>query len=61
MQISELCSEKNTARFWTDSSMSDITLMEARFTSHGYPTHFHDGYVIAVTEFGRAEVKGSHS
>jgi AraC-like DNA-binding protein len=49
---------KNVARFWSDPGMSEMTLMEARFTSHGYPTHFHDGYVVAVTETGGAEVKG---
>src|ERR1700722_5709705 len=58
MQLSGPCGKKNTARFWTDPSMSGLTLMEAHFTSHGYPTHFHDGYVIAATQFGGAEVEG---
>ena len=38
--------------FWRPSGMPDLDCLSARFTTHRYPLHRHDSYVIAVIEAG---------
>ena len=48
---------RNVARFWNDQATPGLSLMCAAFTTHEYAPHVHDGFVVAATEAGGAEVK----
>lgn len=48
---------KNTTRYWTAPSVRGLSLMVAEFTTHQFPPHTHDGFVVAVTESGGSEIK----
>lgn len=46
---------RNRTRYWEDPHLAGLSCLHADFTAHDYAPHFHDGYVIAVTEAGGAE------
>ena len=46
---------RNRTRYWDDPSVAGLSCLHADFTTHDYAPHAHDGFVIAVTEDGRAE------
>jgi AraC-like DNA-binding protein len=48
---------RNIARYWNDQAMPGLSLMCAAFTTHEYAPHVHDGFVVAATEAGGAEIK----
>jgi AraC-like DNA-binding protein len=48
---------RNFARYWNDQATPGLSLMCAAFTTHEYAPHVHDGFVVAATEAGGAEVK----
>lgn len=49
--------KSNTSRFWTSRRLPDLGLMVADFTTHEYAPHAHEALVVAVTEWGGAEVQ----
>ena len=48
---------RNVTQYWWDRHTPGLSLMRADFTTHEYPPHSHDAFVIAVTEAGGAVVK----
>jgi AraC-like DNA-binding protein len=48
---------RNIARYWNDQAMPGLSLMCAQFTTHEFAPHVHDGFVVAATEAGGAEIK----
>lgn len=48
---------RNRTVYWNDRHMPGLSLMCADFTTHSYPPHVHEAFVVAVTEDGGAEVK----
>ena len=42
--------KRNVTRYWWDQHVPGLSLLHADFTSHDYPAHAHDAFVIAVTE-----------
>jgi len=48
---------RNIAKYWWDKHTPGLSLMRADFTSHDYPSHTHDAFVIAATELGGARVR----
>ena len=48
---------RNIARYWNDQVMPGLSLMRAEFTTHQFAPHVHDGFVVAATESGGAEIK----
>jgi AraC-like DNA-binding protein len=48
---------RNVTRFWRDRRIPGLSLMCADFTTHEFPSHVHEAFVVAVTEAGGAEIK----
>ena len=48
---------KNTTQYWWDRHTSGLSLMRADFTTHEYPPHTHQAFVVAVTEQGGSVIK----
>jgi AraC-like DNA-binding protein len=48
---------RNIARYWNDQATPGLSLMCAEFTTHEFAPHVHDGFVVAATEAGGAEIK----
>jgi AraC-like DNA-binding protein len=48
---------KNVTRFWVESAYPGLSLMQAFFTTHEFPLHVHEAFVVAVTEAGGSVVK----
>ena len=48
---------RNVTRFWRDRSLGGLSLLRADFTTHEYPLHSHEAFVVAVTEAGGAVIK----
>jgi AraC-like DNA-binding protein len=48
---------RNVARFWNDPATPGLSLMCAEFTTQEFPPHVHDGFVVAATEAGGAEIR----
>jgi AraC-like DNA-binding protein len=46
---------RNRARYWHDSELPGLSLLDADFTRHDYAPHRHDALVVAVTEIGGSE------
>ena len=44
-------------RFWVDPAYPGLSLMHALFTTHEFPPHTHEAFVVAVTETGGSMVK----
>src|SRR5687768_8857542 len=44
-------------RFWVDPAYPGLSLMHALFTTHEFPLHVHEAFVVAVTETGGSVVK----
>lgn len=40
------------ARFWRDPALGDLDLLTARYVTHSFAPHFHEGYAIGVIEQG---------
>lgn len=47
----------NVTHFWVDQSFPGLSLMSAEFTTHAFPQHVHEAFVVAVTEQGGSVVK----
>ena len=48
---------RNITTYWTPPASHGLSLMVAEFTTHEFPAHTHDAFVLAVTEFGGSEFK----
>ena len=48
---------RNTTQYWWDRHTSGLSLMRADFTTHEYPPHTHEAFVVAVTEQGGSVIK----
>ena len=48
---------RNTTEYWWDRHVSGLSLMRADFTTHEYPPHAHQAFVVAVTEQGGSVIK----
>lgn len=48
---------RNVTQYWWDRHVSGLSLLHADFTTHVYPPHSHDAFVIAITETGGSIVK----
>lgn len=46
----------NRTKYWCSSRVPGMSLMHADFTAHDYAPHTHDAFVIAITEYGGAEI-----
>lgn len=47
----------NVTRFWVDQARPGLSLMSAEFTTHEFPQHVHEAFVVAVTVRGGSVVK----
>ena len=58
---------RNVTQYWWDRHTSGLSLMRADFTTHEYPPHAHEAFVVAVTEAGgsvirsRGQVEQAHA
>ena len=52
---------KNWSDYWWDRHTPGLSLMRADFTTHCYPAHSHDAFVIAVTEDGGSVIRSRGS
>jgi AraC-like DNA-binding protein len=48
---------KNITRYWWDRNVPGLSLLRADFTTHEYPPHSHEAFVVAVTETGGSIIK----
>lgn len=48
---------RNATQYWWDRHLGGLSLLQADFTDHDYPPHFHEALVIAATELGGSVVK----
>lgn len=48
---------RNTTAYWWDRHVSGLSLMRADFTTHEYPPHTHQAFVVAITEQGGSVIK----
>ncbi len=48
---------KNLTRFWSPAEARGLNLMQADFTTHAFPPHTHDAFVLAMTESGGSAIK----
>jgi AraC-like DNA-binding protein len=49
--------QRNPSRYWWDTNLAGLSLLEAHFTTHEYPPHVHEALVIAVTEDGGSKIQ----
>lgn len=49
--------QRNLSRYWWDRRTAGLSLLRADFTTHDYPPHSHDAFVVAVTEDGGSVVR----
>jgi AraC-like DNA-binding protein len=47
----------NRSRYWWDRQIPGLSLLTADFTTHEYPPHSHQAFVVAVTELGGCVIK----
>src|SRR5438445_3130756 len=45
------------AKFWHDSTLSNLELLHATYVTHTFTPHTHEGYVIGVIERGAEQFK----
>ncbi|MFI5023054.1 MAG: helix-turn-helix domain-containing protein [Alphaproteobacteria bacterium] len=48
---------RNFSRYWWDRHVPGLSLLRADFTTHEYPPHSHEAFVVAVTETGGSIIK----
>jgi len=48
---------RNVTQYWWDRHISGLSLLRADFTTHEYPPHTHEAFVVAVTEQGGSVIK----
>ncbi|TWT12717.1 AraC family transcriptional regulator [Reyranella sp. CPCC 100927] len=48
---------RNITRYWWDRHVPGLSLLRADFTTHEYPPHSHEAFVVAVTETGGSVIK----
>jgi hypothetical protein len=48
---------RNVSRYWCDRHVPGLSLLHADFTTHAYPPHSHEAFVVAVTESGGSIIK----
>jgi AraC-like DNA-binding protein len=48
---------RNFSRYWWDRQIPGLSLLAADFTTHAYPPHSHEAFVVAVTEDGGSIIK----
>jgi AraC-like DNA-binding protein len=46
---------REVARYWSHSALPGVDLLQARYVTHRYNRHTHEGYVIALIEDGAEE------
>ncbi|MBI1776650.1 MAG: AraC family transcriptional regulator [Proteobacteria bacterium] len=49
--------KSNVSHYWWDRHTPGLSLLRADFTSHEYPPHSHEAFVVAVTELGGSIIK----
>jgi len=47
----------NSTQYWWDRHLRGLSLLHADFTTHEYPPHTHEAFVVAVTETGGSVIK----
>lgn len=52
---------RNRAKYRCSRRVPGMSLLRADFTTHEYSPHIHDTFVIAVTEFGGAEISSERA
>jgi len=52
---------RNVTQYWWDRRTAGLSLLRADFTTHDYPPHSHDAFVVAVTEDGGSVVQSRGS
>ncbi|SMF13003.1 transcriptional regulator, AraC family [Tistlia consotensis] len=48
---------RNRSDYWWDRHMTGLSLLRADFTTHAYPPHSHEAFVVAVTEAGGSVIR----
>jgi AraC-like DNA-binding protein len=48
---------RNSTRYWWDRHLRGLSLMHADFTTHAFPPHSHEAFVVAVTELGGSIIR----
>lgn len=48
---------RNRSDYWLDRHTPGLSLLRADFTTHAYPPHSHEAFVVAVTEAGGSVVR----
>lgn len=46
---------QETVKFWRDAALSDLEVLRARYVTHSFSRHTHDGYAIGIIEAGTEE------
>ncbi|MFD0852637.1 AraC family ligand binding domain-containing protein, partial [Actinomadura adrarensis] len=46
---------REVAHYWSHSGLPGVDLLRARYVTHRYARHAHEGYVIALIEYGVEE------
>src|SRR5206468_10772528 len=49
------------AKFWQDTTLSNLELLHATYVTHTFAPHTHEGYVIGVIEHGAEQFEYSRS
>jgi AraC-like DNA-binding protein len=47
----------NTSEYWWDRHTPGLSLLRADFTTHEYPPHQHEAFVVAITEDGGSIIR----
>ncbi|MEX2630506.1 MAG: AraC family transcriptional regulator [Tistlia sp.] len=48
---------RNSSHYWWDRHVPGLSLLRADFTTHAYPPHSHEAFVVAVTEAGGSVIR----
>lgn len=48
---------RNRSDYWWDRHTPGLSLLRADFTTHAYPPHSHEAFVVAVTEAGGSVIR----
>lgn len=46
---------QETVKFWRDAALSDLEVLRARYVTHSFSRHIHEGYAIGIIEAGTEE------
>lgn len=46
---------QESVKFWRDAALADLEVLRARYVTHSFSRHTHDGYAIGIIEAGTEE------